>query len=231
MLEGDIDEGISFFFSKKGERMNAVKQNRLGAMARFSLFSTSYSPLFLIMIIRQVSQHRGYLSWGGFDQESFQLLMKYFGLSIMLGIVITLGFAGIYVFVSRIGNSARINGVKVQLKGVKNRNSESISYIGTYIIPFLFQDYSSLVDLVSVIILLTVIYFIYINSSLLLINPALNLRYSLYDVEFTDDIGATDVTVKTGMVISRLKFLEDGEHVLFKNIGHKLYFAVPVEGV
>ncbi len=202
----------------------ATRQNQLRLGARLSLFCTSYTPLFALMILRHVGKLWGAYHWGGLEQEAILLYIRQFGFSTVLSMPILFGLVGIRIFILRVGNSASINGARVTIKDVENRNSDSISYIGTYIIPFLFQDYSSLIDIFSIVILLGVIYFIYINSNLLLINPGLNLWYSLYATTFVDsDNGA----LKRGMVITREKFLQEEDQMLFMPIGHKLYFAIP----
>ncbi len=112
-------------------------------------------------------------------------------------------------------------GDEVTIKDVKNRNSESISYIGTYIIPFLFQSYSTFYELFAISFLLFVIYKIYINSSLLLINPLLNIKYSIYEIDFLDK----EKINKSGMVITQRKNLEEENIIKIVKIGHKLYYS------
>lgn len=202
------------------------RQNRLRLGARLSLFCTSYTPLFGLMILRHVGKLWGVYHWGGWEWDAFILYIKQFGFSTILAIPIIFGLVGIRLFILRVGGSATTSGDPVTIKDVENRNSDSISYIGTYIIPFLFQDYSSFIDILSVAILLGVIYFIYINSNLLLINPGLNLWYSLYATAFVDSKSGPP---KRGMVITREKFLQEEDRMLFMPIGHKLYFAVREE--
>jgi hypothetical protein len=202
------------------------RRNLLHSGVRFALFATSYSPLFLIMIMKVSFSHSAYLHWGGFTSKAFLVFIKYFGLcSVLLGFIIV-GSIGLFVFISQIKSSTNLNGFPVLIKDLKNKNSEAISYIGTYIIPFLFQDYSGLYEVLSVTILLVVIYFIYINSTLILINPVLNLRYSLYEVEFVNDHLKEAGKSRSGLIITEERFLEEEDQMMFKRIGHKLYFAM-----
>jgi hypothetical protein len=91
----------------------------------------------------------------------------------------------------------------------------------------MFEDYSSYFSIVSVVLLLSVIYFIYVNSTLLLINPVLNFRYSLYEVEYVDMPGYEPLPdrPKTAMILTRQNLLEEGDRLLFQRLGHKLFYA------
>lgn len=194
---------------------------------RFALFATSYSPLFLLMILKIFFKYPDYLHWGGVNKAAIILFLKYFGLASVLILLMVLGSLGIHLFLKQINSNTLSNGSPVEIKDVKNKNSEAISYIGTYIIPFLFQDYTALYEIISILILLIVIYFIYINSTLILINPLLNLKYSLYEVDFHDDYHeAENKKLKNGLVITKERYLEDADKMLIKRIGHKLYYGI-----
>jgi len=205
------------------------RENRLRIGVRFSLFATSYAPLFVLMIIGQIAKNQKELEWDKIVQKGFSGFVSMFGLSMVLILLLIVGFGGLCLFIKRIKQAATISGVPIRVIDVKNRNSEAISYIGTYIIPFLFQNYNSSFEILSVGILLVVIYYIYINSTLMLINPVLNLRYSLFEIDFIDDLKSINPKVKVGLVITREKYLQDGDELLMKNIGHKLYFAITKE--
>lgn len=203
------------------------RRNMLHSGVRFALFATSYSPLFLLIILKIYFKYSEYLYWGGCNSQAVMFYLKYFGLASLLLALMLFGSIGQMIFLNQISKNTTLNGTPVLIKDVKNKNSEAISYIGTYIIPFLFQDYSALYEIISILILLLVIYFIYINSTLILINPVLNLRYSLYEVDFCDSThnGASDKT-KTGLIITNERYLEDDDTMLFKKIGHKLYYGI-----
>lgn len=204
-----------------------TRRNMLHSGVRFALFATSYSPLFLLMILKIFFTHASYLKWGGFSQETILNYLKYFGLSTVLIGFMIIGSFGLLLFLTKIQRSADVNGFPVVIKDVKNKNSEAISYIGTYIIPFLFQNYSEPYEIISISILLVVVYFIYINSTLILINPVLNLWYSLYEVEFVNQPQPVNNNKnKNGLIITRDRFLEEEDHMMFRRIGHKLYFGL-----
>ncbi len=165
--------------------MTVVKNNINGlhSLAQFALFVSSYLPLFILIIARQVSENFSFLHWGGFTKKSIYAFATNFGLSSVLFFVALIGWFGFKKTLSNIEEVAK-NGFPVIIKDVKNKNSEAIGYIATYIIPFLFQSFNSWFECFSVLFLLVIIYRIYINSSLLLINPFLSIWYAIYEIEF-----------------------------------------------
>jgi hypothetical protein len=193
--------------------------NNLHGLAQFALFVSSYLPLFILIIVRQVSDNWSFLDWAGFTLNGLYTLGQKFGLSLVLIIVSIVGALGYIQTLRNIEEVAK-NGFPVKVKDVKNKNSESIGYIATYIIPFLFQSFSGWFECFSVLFLMAIIYRIYINSSLLLINPLLSFRFAIYEIEYEQN----DKT-KNGIIISRDKYLEDETSIKLYEIGHKLYFA------
>lgn len=58
--------------------------NNLHGIAQFSLFVSSYLPLFLLLIVRQISVNSEYLNWAGFSWEAVMVFGAKFGLSDMV---------------------------------------------------------------------------------------------------------------------------------------------------
>lgn len=194
--------------------------NNLHGIAQFSLFVSSYLPLFLLIIVRQISVNSDYLHWAGFSWENTKLFLSKFGLSAILILISAVGAFGYWKTLGNIEEVAK-NGNPVTVTDVKNKNSESIGYIATYIIPFLFQSFDGWYECASVLFLLIIIYRIYINSSLLLINPLLSFKFGIYEIEYIQG-----EKTKNGLIISRDKSLQDDCKLKLYEIGHKLYFAI-----
>lgn len=193
--------------------------NNLNAWAYFCLFTTSYLPLFALIIMKQVNANALYLNWGGLTISSIFIFIEKFGLSTILVIVTLFGLFGTKMTFKNIDKSSR-NGFPVRVKDVKNKSSEAINYIATYIIPFAFQSFDSWFELLSTIGLITIIYRIYINSSLILVNPILSLRYGLFEIEFMEGD-----SVRSGMIVTTNKFLMEDDTLKLYPIGHKMYYA------
>lgn len=194
--------------------------NRLHGIAQFALFVSSYLPLFILIISRQVSENLNQLNWSGISLSSLYVFFSKFGLSCVLFILVVIGAIG---FKKTLGNIQEVakNGLPVTVTDVKNKNSEAIGYIATYLIPFLFQSFNGWYECLSVLFLLIIIYRIYINSSLLLINPFLSVWYSIYEIEFEDGGKKGN-----GLIISKNKYMKEDSEVKIYEIGHKLYFAI-----
>lgn len=199
------------------------RRSELKAGAKLTLFLVSYLPLFLIMCFSQIYQYRAYLTWGGFNWDAFEIYVQYFGAVSILIFLSLFGIFGLRYLLSNIQRRAMANGNLVKIIDIENKNSESISYLFTYLIPFVFQDLSSLTNVFAVSVLLIVTYLIYTNSSMLLINPTISMRYSLYMVEYED---ISSKKKRKGMILSSNRFLEEDDKVKLKGIGHKLFFAV-----
>jgi hypothetical protein len=167
------------------------KINRLHGWAQFTLFVTSYLPLFILIIIRQVFANIEYHHWD-FTAEGMKTFITKFGLSTLLGLISLFGWIGYTQTFGKIEEVAK-NGFPATVMEVQNKNSEAIGYIATYIIPFLFEAFDSWYNCIAVLLLLAIIYRIYINSSLLLINPVLSFRFAIYEIEYEVMLPSTGV--------------------------------------
>ena len=190
--------------------------------ARLALFFVSYVPLFLILIIQQLYKYREHLTWGGLNRESMYLFIKYFGVVSVLVAVSLFGLLGLWLLIANVSRRTASSGDTVTIIDIDNKNSESISYLFTYLIPFLFQDLSNPIVVLSVFILLLVTFLIYTNSSMLLTNPTISIWYSLYQIEYIEH--GTEKK-KKGMILTKDKYLEERDQVKLKRLGHRLYFA------
>lgn len=199
--------------------MPVKKINNLQSQAQFSLFVTSYLPLFILIIFKQFYTNFDNLNWGGISFKSINYFLENFGLSTILIIIGTYGYIGAILTFKNI-EKASTNGFPSKIIDVKNKNSEAISYIATYIFPFAFQKFDSWFELISILFIILIIYRIYINSSLLLINPIMNLKYAIYDFEFEEN-GKN----KNGMIITTNKFLQEEDNVKLYQIGNKMYYS------
>ncbi|MDX9882619.1 MAG: hypothetical protein RBS73_11175 [Prolixibacteraceae bacterium] len=194
--------------------------NKLHGIAQFVLFVTSYSPLFILICLKQVYGNRDFIYWGGFDLNSLTIFIQKFGLSFFLILLSCFGFLGCFWLFKNLEKDSK-NGENVTIIDINNRNSESIGYIATYIVPFLFQNFNDWYEIVAFLFLIAIIYRIYINSNLLIVNPLLSFRYSIFEMEYETQSGKR----KRGLVISKEKVLDENEIIKIYSIGHKLYYA------
>lgn len=199
---------------------NINKTSNLHKIVQFVLFVSSYSPLFILIIFSHLYQNSEYLYWSGMSLIGIKLFVIKFGLLSVLFSVLIIGGFGYRQTLSKIEEVAK-NGNPITVNDVKNKNNEVIGYIATYIILFLFQSFNGWIQCFSVLFLMILIYSIYINSSLLLINPLLRFKFAIYEIEYTEN-----KKNKTGVIISRDKYLQYDVNIKIYEIGPKLYFAM-----
>ncbi|WP_046070255.1 hypothetical protein [Pseudomonas synxantha] len=199
-----------------------TRRHGLKRGARFSLFIVSYIPLFAIMSFQQIYQNKDFLNPVGITTETFLNFLRYFGVSSFLIIISIFCLIGLLILLRNLERRANESGEVITVTDVENKNSEAIAYLFTYIIPFVFQDLSNISQLVPIIALMSVTYAIYSNSSMMLINPTLSFWYSLYQIEYQDHTGKTKKTI----VLTKERFLEEGDTLRPKRIAHKLSYGV-----
>lgn len=196
-----------------------TRENRFVGLAPFVLFLSSYLPLFLLIIVRQCISNVDYMHWVGISHESVFNLVKYFGVSILCIIFAVFGLYGTFRTFKRLDEKVD-NGNIVKVEEVTSINDEPLAYLATYIIPILFQDYSNLADVLTLFVVFYVVYRLYIRSKLILVNPILNLRYSIYNIKYMD--GNTE---RQGILISKDKSIYEGDSVKIYNVGYQLFYG------
>lgn len=203
--------------------MKASNNNRLRRGALFSLFITSYVPLFFIVIVKQIKDGWGYLCWGGWNKESVERFFAHFGMSFFLSIISIVGIIGIIVLLSNLKSNLK-NGTMAQVTKINNRNSEAVGYIATYIVPFLASDFASWFECSIFLVVMALIYVIYTNSNMILINPLLSIWYSLLEIEYKVIGDSSDIT-HDALVITDTKDYKENVNFKIYQIGFKLYYG------
>lgn len=205
-----------------------MKIRKLKISVLLSLFLVSYLPLFFIMVFRQIHKYYEYFNWGGFNYVSIRIWFKYFSFVSILAGFSLFGITGMLIFLGNIKRRTESNGEKIKVLDIENKNSETITYLFTYIIPFIFQDLSQLDNVVSIIVLILITYFLYVDSTLIIINPILTIfKYSIYNIEYEDKKEDKLIKKKVSILIKN-NFLDEEDIIKFKKIGHKLYFAIDI---
>ena len=141
-------------------------------VTRILLFISSYAPLLIILWVRdafgdpRLSQA---LLWAAL--VSVSALFAYLGL------------------ISRLATHS------VRVANASSRDSEAMSYIVTYLLPFLGLDSQSLADRASLGIFLAMLAVLYVGSNLIHMNPVLNLvGFRILEIESEDGKRTTLIT-------------------------------------
>jgi len=130
------------------------------------LFFSSYFPLMLIFSV---------LLWGT-------------NFSWAIGIL-TLGIVSLAVMFLYIGRRKHIGGVsQARITGVEKRDENVVSYIASYLIPFVTFPLATPEQVVAILIFVAVLLVLYISSNMLYINPMFNLiGWHLYEITIESD--------------------------------------------
>jgi hypothetical protein len=203
-------------------------REKLPFSVKLSMFISSYFPLFLIIILRQIEQNIDYFAFGGINPRAIKLFFLKFGISIILCFVSLYGLLGLYLFIRNMNETTKNNGHELVVNMIQNKNTESIGYIAAYLLPFVFQSYSSLFDILQLILILSVMYIIYSHSNLIVVNPLLNLKYSLYEIEYYNK--KSSEVKRNGIFIANCHYLEKDDILLAKKFRNtNLFYGIITE--
>jgi hypothetical protein len=162
---------------------------------RLILFLSSYAPLFLIIAVR-----------GWKDSRS---------LAIGLAVAAVLSVVILFVFLRMAQNLAP---GKVAVSSVISRDGDAMSYIVTYLLPFLAVKLNDPTDVFSLGVVLFVIGLLYVNSNMIHTNPVLNIAgYHIFEIE--DSKGKTTALICKRSYVrvgSELDAISVGDYVLLE---------------
>jgi hypothetical protein len=172
---------------ERGERYggkgNRKKQrNIMRKTIQILLFIISYAPLYVILSIK--SANGKYLTSEGLFIGVGQLCNNNKISLILLGFTV-ISILSYYVMYKTVLHSAPVK------KSVKNKiedNESHLSYLATYILPFIGLDFTTWQSIASSIVLFFVLGSIYIKTNLILTNPTLTLfGFCISKVETKDE--------------------------------------------
>jgi hypothetical protein len=163
--------------------------------ARFLLYLSSYFPLAAIFFFLFFEKHQ---------------VLAY----AILGAG-TLGIIGLALYLSVV---ARLTSFQVSVVGVQRKDSEAMSYIVTYIVPFLAVAFTTdWQQAIALSIFFLVLSIIYVNSNMIHINPMLNLvGYHLYEITLEDDGVYALITRKRIARGQALSVVKIGDEILME---------------
>ena len=134
-------------------------------LIRLLLCLSSYFPLAVIFAIQFFFKGNW---WSG-------IIALAVGIIGLIGIIVYLRFA------------RRLNPMKVKVESVTRRDGEAMSYIVTYLLPFIALPSGDAASCVSLWVFLAVLIILYMNSDMMHINPMLNLMWlHVYEITIQD---------------------------------------------
>lgn len=177
----------------------------------FALFLVSYIPLFFILAIQNLNDKL-------VDEKEIALSVRQVLNNNLLPIVLfsisLLSFIYYLIFI-KVNASAGFRNPK-KITRIKNSGVEYLSYLATYIIPFIGLKFDTWNNLLATTLLFLVIGFIYTKTNLLYANPTLALfGYYIFQATFDDGEERT--------VISKGKLKKNNSYK-YKELSDDIYF-------
>jgi hypothetical protein len=186
----------------------------------FAMFCLSYLPLFLLLIIKILVANKDALNYGGFNLKALLILFQKFWFVFILILLSVYAFIATKITFRSI-KKKEPNAFPVTIVSIKPKNEEALSYLATYIIPLLMQGIIGLFEYTTFFVLFILYYKLYSTSSLILINPILNMKYGLYEIEYNHGKRFEN---KTALIISRQLWINEDEQLKIFKLSHRLYF-------
>lgn len=148
--------------------------------SKIFLFFSSYVPLFLIILIQNHNSiTKNFLIFLNiFEKKHLYSINDLLTVTKIIihptTILLTALFVGICFLLYLLNKHDQLTQDKIEVYEIENVTSESMTYIITYLVPFLSLNLNSTINLYCIILLIATIGIIYINSDMLYINPLLN---------------------------------------------------------
>jgi hypothetical protein len=133
--------------------------------------------------------------------------------------MVLLGVVSVVLLLFYLKQSATLAVDDVVIEKISGKDTEAMSYIVTYLIPFLDIKLDEVSSAVSLLLLFLVVGVLYVHSNLIYINPTLNLlRYHLFEIEVEGGM--------TSALLSKRRFVERGASIRVVSLGEQILLEV-----
>lgn len=199
-----------------GKNPHLIKQASL-----FAMFCLSYLPLLFLLAVKVIIKNFAFLNYGGFNNSALWIFLEKFGFVTVLILFAIFAAIGTTFTLKNIKRK-KSNAFPAKISSIKPKNEEALSYLATYVLPLLVQGEIGTFEYITFAVLFGIYYKLYSTSSLILINPVLNIKYGLYEVEYATE---ANKTVKNALIISQHKWINEDDDLRLIKLSHRLYFA------
>ena len=203
-------------------------------IAKIFLFCSAYCPLFLILLLQNYIKLFSNISavfkiLRDVNHFNFGSLWEIFLIMIHPTTLILIAFlSGLGFLLYILKKSKNLTTDKFKVINAKNITSESMTYIISYLVPFLSLKLNSTVDLLCILILIVTVGIIYINSDMLYINPLLNcIGYRTFQIDGKDlnkDVDKDNIFAIVPKDISALKENDVLNYIAFDS---NMFIVIP----
>ena len=167
------------------------RRNATTLIPSIAIFISGYTPLFLIMIIKDITGLNWYTyqfssATLGFENITFPIGFLMTNSSVVWGLVVVSVIS--LLMLRYVLKNITSNPFEITITKAKSRSSEVVNYTIPYMISFVAFDLSKWQHLLSLIIFLGILCLLSIRSQSIFINPILAaLGYGLYDCSYTEN--------------------------------------------
>jgi hypothetical protein len=151
-------------------------------LVRYLLFFLAYIPIYVIAALKTIDRHiydtaGNIISYDAiFEKNLIPILLVSFTLFLIF----------YFLLYSRLAMHPRGNPV-FQIRKIDLQHKEYVTYLGTYILPFIGLESKDIFDLISIVFMFLTIGFIFSKTNLIYTNPTLVLfGYDIYEIEDTN---------------------------------------------
>jgi hypothetical protein len=151
-------------------------------MTRFILFLFAYIPIYIIAALKSIDPTL-YNKYGFIGMKAVFFNNKEAAALVLLSLVLLLYFK-VYETLSLKASGNSI----LTIKNINSQNKEYITYLGTYILPFIALETKTVFDVLAYIFLFLTMGFVYARTNLIYTNPMLMLfKYEIFEVIDSED--------------------------------------------
>lgn len=188
----------------------------------FAMFCLSYLPLFFLLATKILMESWNFLNYSGINWIGFIVFLERFSFIFILHILTIYAIIGTSMTFKKI-ETLKSNSFPITVQAIKSKNNESLSYLATYVIPLITQSQFKIFELITFIVLFTIYFLLYASSSMIVINPILNIIYGLYEVDF--QFKPDGKIIKDALLITKTKYIEEDSTLQIIKLSHRIYFA------
>jgi hypothetical protein len=99
-----------------------------------------------------------------------------------------LGVLSLLIFVIFLKTAAALAPTEISVREHTARDGDSMSYIVTYLVPFLDIKFDDFANVIGLLIIFVVLGVLYVNSNMIYTNPVLNIvGFHIFDVRTSED--------------------------------------------
>lgn len=210
----------------------------LTTIGRFYLFLSSYTFLFLIILLKifenifSDNDNTIYLIENTLKFKVIKEIQNDKNLILLWGVAIVLLLAvliGILMIKILIKTCEKKSEEGIEIKRIEKTEGIEISYIFTYMIPLIGINYKTSVDFCIIFIILLFIGVIYTNSNLIFINPMFSFwGYKVYKII---DKNENEIIFISNIKIQKLRNeIKDKREVKMLELSYLVYFTKEKKG-